>query len=401
MDNVKGLVTGRRALLQAGAAGAAVLAMPHIARADATTVKIGALLPLSGGQAIEGKGQIEGFKLYMEKIKWSAGGRKIELIPADDEMKPPVGLQKTRRLVENDKVDLLIGPVSSGNAIAMLDYVKQSGVPWVCSGAGLAALTREKLIPNLFRTSCSSWQTNSPLGAWAPSHIGKRAVLIGADFAGGHDTLAEFGAAFKAAGGEVLREIYPPLGNKDFLPYLADVKSLKPDFVYAFFSGADTIAFLQQYAQSGLKETIPVAAPGFTTHEQAIEAVGPAAIGAISCLHYTAAYDSAVNKEFVHDYEAATKLRANYAGEYGYVAAQAIAAALEKTGGKTDEAAQFSAAILAVQFEAPRGPFRFDPKTHNVINRAYLTKVADVGGGRLENTIMQIVENVIDPGVSS
>jgi branched-chain amino acid transport system substrate-binding protein len=391
----------RRTLLKAGMAGTGLLAMPHIAGAQANaTFKVGATVPLTGSQAIEGKSHLDGFRLYMDQINWTAGGRKIELIAADDEMKPPVGLQKTRRLIENDNVDLLIGPVSSGNAIAMLDYVKQANKVWICSGAGLAALTREKRIPLLFRTSCSSWQTNSPIGAWAPEHLGHEAVLIAPDFAGGHDTMAEFRQAFTAKGGKVLNEIYPPLGNKDFLPYLADVKSAKPAFVYAFFSGADTVAFLQQYGQSGLKETIPLATSGFTTHEQALDAVGPAAIGTTSCLHYTAAYDSPVNKAFVKAFEAATKVRANYGGEYGYVAAQVIATALNKTGGKSDKPEEFAEAVKAVQFEAPRGPFRFDPTTHNVINRAYLTRVGEQDG-RLSNVIVQIIENVVDPGVSA
>jgi len=387
----------RRTALASAAAG---LALPSIARAQAASFKVGALLPLTGGQAIEGEAQLAGFGLYMDSINWTAGGRKIEIIKADDEMKPPVGLQKARRLVENDHVDLLIGPVSSGVAVAILDYVKQSGPIWICSGAGLAALTRDKRYPDLYRTSCSSWQTNSPIGFWSAEHLGKEAVLIAPDFAGGRDTMAEFRAAFTSKGGKVLKEIYPPLGNKDFLPYLSDVKSSKPAFVYAFFSGSDTVSFLQQYDQSGLKQAIPLACSGFTSHEQALDAVGDAALGVISCLHYTAAYDGPVNRKFVADFKAKTGLRANYAADYGYVVAQVIASALNATGGKSDDRAAFGKAILAANFEAPRGPFRFDPVTHNVINRAYITKV-EKRNGQLENVPIEIIENVIDPGVSA
>ena len=387
----------RRAVL---AGGATALAMPAIGRAENASFKVGALLTLSGPQSIEGEVQRDAFRMYMDRIGWQAGGRRIEMIEADDEMKPPVGLQKTRRLVENEKVDLLIGPVSSANAVAMLDYVKQSKVTWFCSGAGIASITREKLIPNLFRTSCSSWQTNSPIGAWCPDHLGRTAVMIGPDYAGGRDTLAEFKAAFVAKGGKVLAEIYPPLGNKDFLPYLSDVKSSRPDFVFAFFNGADTLAFLQQYAEAGLKATIPMACSGFTTQEQALDVVGDVALGITSCLHYTAAYDGEVNRQFVQAFQARTKKRANYAADYGYVVAQVIAEALNKAGGRTDDREKWSEAILSVAFEAPRGPFRFDPKTHNVINRAYLTKVEKVDGV-LQNVPIQIIENVKDPGTGA
>ncbi len=387
----------RRTLLQAGAA---VLAAPAIVRADsARSFKVGAVVPMTTGQAIEGKSHLDGFKLFLDQTSWTPGGRKIELVVADDEMKPPVGLQKTRRLVENDKVDCIIGPVSSGVALAMADYLKQSGTMWICSGAGVAGLTREKRAPYLFRTSCSTWQTNHPMGEWAPDHLGRTAILMASDYSGGRDTMAEFRQPFVAKGGSVAREIYPPLGTKDFSAYFADLKAQKADFLYAFFTGADSIAFVQQYEQFGLKQVLPLSGPGFLTDPELLDAMGPAALGVTTCLHYSSALDTEVNKRFVAGFKAATGRRPSFSSEYGYVVAQVLAAALEKGGGNFADNDRFAEALIGVNLEAPRGPFRFDPVTHNVVNSAYILKV-EQRNGVIDNQVLQTYRDVTDPGVN-
>lgn len=388
--------TSRRAVLGAGAAGMAVLAMPAIARA-ATPVKIGALLPFTGVAASEGVYHVEAFSMYMDKIGWSAGGRKIELVKADSEFKPPIGLQQVRRLVQQDKVDMFIGPSSSGVAIAIRNYVRQSPVTWVCSGAGLDALTRDLLIPNLYRTSCSAWQTNYPIGQWAPGALGKRAVMMAADFAGGRDTIKEFKQAFIQSGGQVVKEVYPPLGTKDYLPYLSDLKSLKADFAYVFFVGSDSVAFIKQYAQSGLAKTIKLAASGFTLNEPALDATGDAGEGAIGCLHWVGGHNSPVNDAFIADFHKRTGKRPYYAAEYGYTAAQAIAEALKLSDGNTEDRKKFGEALLKVKFEAPRGPFSFDAKTHNVVNRAYIFRV-EKRDGMMVNVPIKTFDDIHDPG---
>ena len=386
----------RRRTLLAGSAGA--LATPAVLRAQsARSFRVGAIVPMTTGQAIEGKSHLDGFRLYLDQTGWEPGGRKIELVIADDEMKPPVGLQKARRLVENEKVDCIIGPISSGVAMAMTDYLKSTGTMWVCSGAGVAALTREKRAPYLWRTSCSTWQTNHPIGVWAPAHLGKTAILMAPDNSGGRDTMAEFRAPFEAAGGKVLAEIYPPLGSKDYSPYFGDVRAKKPDFVYAFFTGTDSIAFVQQYAQFGLKNEVPLTGAGFLTDPEVLDQMGAAAEGIVTCLHYTTALDTPENQRFVQGFTKAYGRRPSFSSEYGYVVAQTLSEALKAAGGNFANNDKFAETLAGLKFQAPRGPFSFDPKTHNVINSAYLLKVQKVGD-QLENVVLETQRDVADPG---
>jgi branched-chain amino acid transport system substrate-binding protein len=336
-------------------------------------------------------------KLYFDEIGGKVAGRPLQLIVEDDENKPQVGLQKLRKLVESDAIDIACGPVSSAIANAMVDYVKQSKTFWIISGAGLDALTREKKGPLIFRTSTSAWQTNSPIGAWAAKNMAKEAVLTASDFAGGRDTIAEFKEAYVGAGGKVIKEIFPPFNNTDFSTYIADIKSLKPPMVYCFFPGNDGLAFIQQYDQFGLKATIPLATAGFTVEGDVLEAQGKSALGIISCLHYATTLDTPVNKKFVAAYNSQFKTLPSYASDYGYVTARTIVEAVKLTNGNVEDKDKLAAAMKTVKFEAPRGPVEFDPVTHNVIMNEYIRRV-DLVDGKPQNVVLETIPNMRDPG---
>jgi branched-chain amino acid transport system substrate-binding protein len=363
----------------------------------AKPIKIGVVLPQTGVVAQEGIDNLNGMKLYIEQVGGKVAGRPIELIVEDSEFKPQVGLQKLRKLVESDKVDIVTGPVSSAVATAMDSYVKQSRTLWVISGAALAALTRARKSPLTFRTSTTTWQTNAPLGQWAYKNMAKEALCVAMDFAGGRDSVAEFKSTFVAAGGKVIQEVYTPIGNKDFSPYFSAIKSANPPLIYCFFAGVDSLTFIKQYDQFGLKAKIPLAASGFTVANDALPAEGKSALGVISCLHYTDTLDTPANKKFVAEFKAKTGRITSVFSEYGYVAARAIVEALKKTDGNTENKEKVAEAMRGVAFDAPRGPFRFDPVTHNVIQNEYIRKVVDLGD-RMANQVIETIPNVQDPG---
>jgi branched-chain amino acid transport system substrate-binding protein len=389
----------RKFLIGALATGAAAgLAPQRVAWGQSMKpIKIGLVITTTGGQGQQGIDNINGMKLYFDEIGGKVAGRPIQLIVEDDEFKPQVGLQKLRKLVESDAVDFVCGPVSSAVANAMVDYVKQSKTFWVISGAGLDALTREKKGPLIFRTSTSAWQTNSPIGEWAAKNLAKEGVLTASDFAGGRDTIAEFKESFVKAGGKVLKEIYPPLNSTDFSAYLADIKSLKPPFVYCFFPGNDGLAFVQQYDQFGLKATTPLATAGFTVEGDILEAQGKSAVGVYSCLHYANTLDTPENKKFVAAYNKQFKVLPSYASDYGYVTARTIVEAVKLTNGNVEDKDKLAAAMKTVKFEAPRGPIEFDPVTHNVIMNEYIRKV-ELVDGKPANVVLATVPNLRDPG---
>lgn len=390
---------GRREfLVGALATGAAASVAPRFAWGQSTKpIKIGVVITTTGGQGQQGIDNLNGMKLYFDEIGGKIAGRPVQLMVEDDEFKPQVGLQKLRKLAESDAVDIVCGPVSSAVANAMADYVRPNKIFWVISGAGLDALTREKKGPLIFRTSTSAWQTNTPIGDWAAKNMAKEAVLTASDFAGGRDTIAEFRESFVAAGGKVIKEIYPPLNSTDFSTYIADIKSLKPPMVYCFFPGNDGLAFVRQYDQFGLKATIPLATAGFTVEGDVLEAQGKSALGIISCLHYATTLDTPVNKKFVADYGKAYKTLPSYASDYGYVTARTIAEAGKLTNGNFEDKGKLAAAMTTVKFEAPRGPVSFDPVTHNVIMNEYIRKVEMVDG-KPQNVVMATIPNMKDPG---
>lgn len=390
---------GRRRFLASSLAAGTVVglgARPVWGQAS-KPIKIGAILSVSGTFAQVGGDNVNGMKLYFDQIGNKIAGRPIELIIEDDELKPQIGLQKLRKLVESDKVDIVTGPVSSGVANAMVPYIKQTNSLWVISSAGLASLTRENKGPLIFRTSTTTWQTNAPLGEWCAKNMSKEALGIAADFAGGRDTVAEFRASFVAGGGKMVREVYPPLGTTDFSAYLADIRSAKPPLVFAFFSGADAVNFIKQYEQFGLKKDIPMVAAGFTVEQDVLPAQGKAALGIISGLHYTDSLETPVNRKFVADYKARYSAIPSFASEYGYVAARTFDEAIKATGGNTDSKEKVAEALRKVAFEAPRGPISFDPVTQNVIQNSYIRKVVEVEG-RFANQVVATIPAMRDPG---
>ncbi len=388
----------RRRFLAAGAATGLLLSRRPVWSQSQKPIKVGALLPVTGVDPHEAASQINGMKLYFDEVGRKVAGRPIEFVVEDDEFKPQVGMQKLRKLVESDHIDVLTGPVSSGVANAVVDYVKQTSTPWVISGAALASLTREKKGPLIFRSSTTTWQTNAPLGEWTAKNLAKEIVAMASDFAGGRDSVDEFKSAFATADGKVVKEIYPPLGCADFSPYLADIKSAKPAAVYCFFIGGDAVNFVKQYDQFGLKAQIPLVASGFTVEGEFLPAQGRSALGVTSCLHYSDVLDTPVNRAFVAAYKARYGTTTSVQSEYGYVAARFIVEALKARDGNTENREKLAEALRDISFEAPRGPVRFDPATHNVIHNEYIRKVVERDGG-IVNGVIATVANVRDPGV--
>ena len=200
---------------------------------------------------------VNGMTMYLDGINWTIAGRKVELIKEDDQFNPQVGLQKAKKLVESDNVDMLTGLQASNVALAVLNYAKQQKAFYIVSGAGTDAITWDRY-PYLFRTSISTYQLSTPMADYIYDHLGKEIVTTSSDYAGGRDVMAQFKGPYLKRGGKVLKEIWPPLGTQDFSPYLTDIKSINPPVTYDFMPGADAVRFIQQYSEFGLKEKMPL-----------------------------------------------------------------------------------------------------------------------------------------------
>jgi len=379
----------------AGAALASSLAAPALLAQANAPIRIGFLNTFTGGLAYAGQAHSNGANLYFDSVNWTVAGRKIELIKEDDQFNPQVGLQKVKKLVESDNVDLVMGVQASNVALAVLNYMKQQKAFYVVTGAGTDAITWDRY-PYLFRTSISTYQLSTPMANYVYDNLGKEVVTTASDYAGGRDVMAQFKGPYLAKGGKVLKEIWPPLGTTDFSAYLTDIKSINPPVTYDFMPGADAVRFIQQYSEFGLKEHAPLT--GFTIIDsQTISALGKAAVGVISALTFVDAVDNPEAKKFVTDYRAKFNASPDLFADYAYVGAKVVADAIKAVGGNTSDKDELAEAMTKVQFKAPRGPFRFDPVTHNPIQDIYICQVVEAGD-KITTKILSTSNQVQDPG---
>jgi branched-chain amino acid transport system substrate-binding protein len=379
----------------AGAVLASTLAAPNVLAQTSAPIRIGNINSYTGGLAYAGENNLNGMNLYFDSINWTVAGRKIEVIKEDDQFNPQIGLQKAKKLVESDKVDLVVGIQASNVALAVLNYMKQQKAFYVVSGAGTDAITWDRY-PYLFRTSVSAYQLSGPMANYVYDNLGKEIVTTASDYAGGRDVMAQFKGPYVARGGKVLKEIWPPLGTTDFSAYLTDIKSIDPPVTYDFMPGADAVRFIQQYSEFGLKEKMPLT--GFTIIDsQTVSALGKSAVGVISALTYTDTVDNPESKEFAVSFRAKYKYGPDLFADYGYVGAKTIGEALKMTGGDASDKDKLAEAMAKVKFNAPRGPFRMDPATHNPIQDIYICQVIESGEGISTKTLFT-AKDVQDPG---
>jgi len=394
-------VTRRRFLTTASMATASVAVGPWVLRGNAQSgpVKIGVVLPYTGVYAVLGESITQAMELVFARENWTVAGRKIEMIKEDDEMKPPVGIRKTEKLIDSDKVDILTGPVHSGILMGMRDKVHNSKTILIVSNAGADDISRSRCSRWIFRTSFSNWQPCQPMGGWVAKNISKEVFQIAPNYQAGKDMMAAFRETFLPAGGKVIAEDYPKLGETDYAPYITKIKQSGAKAVFAFFSGTDAVNFVKQYDMFGAKEAIKLTGAGFLTEPDVLPAQGKSAVGVLTGHFYTPLLDNPTNHRFVKDF------REKYFGKVpdgfacqGYDTAEVILRALKAVNGNTQDKDKLVDAIAKVEFDSPRGRFRFDPKTHNVIQPfIYVREVREVYGG-LNNVPIDKIADVRDPG---
>lgn len=361
------------------------------------TIKIGAILPDTGVYASLGQNVRKGMELYFDEIGWEAGGKKIEVIYEDTEADPQVALRKLRKLMDQDNIDILTGAISTAVAYAIRDEVDKNKLPYLVSHAGGNDLTRDKRSDYIWRSSFTSWQIGHSMGQWAYDNIGKKIYLTGADYAFGHEATAAFKEAFIEAGGEIVDEVFPPLGNTDYASYLGQMNRDDIDGIYAFFAGTDAIQFVKQYEEYGLKGKIPLIGSGWLNAEDTRPEQGTAPEGIIGSMFWDYHLDTEENKKFVEAYEAKYNERPSIESLEGYDAAAIMAQAIEAVGGDLSDPDKFVEEISNVELNSPRGPIKFDKETHQIIQNMYIVETY-LDGDQTENRVIDTIPEVRDPG---
>jgi branched-chain amino acid transport system substrate-binding protein len=385
----------RRAVL-AVAAGFASAAVAFTAPASAEdTVKIGLIVPMTGGQASTGKQIDNAIKLYMQQHGDTVAGKKIEVILRDDAAIPDNTKRLAQELIVNDKVDIIAGFGVTPAALAAAPLATQAKVLELVMAAGTSIITEKS--PYIVRTSFTLPQSSTVMGDWAAKNGIKTAAVLVADYAPGADALAYFKEHFEAGGGKVVEEIKVPLTNPDFAPFLQRVKDATPDALFVFVPAGQGGAFMKQFVERGLdKSGIKVIGTGDVMDDELLNGMGDAALGAVTAHNYSAAHSSQMNKDFVAAYEKVYNIRPDYMAVHGYDGIHLIYEALKKTGGKAD-GDSLVAAMKGMAWESPRGPISIDPETRDIIQNIYIRKVEKVNGENY-NVEHETVEAVKDPG---
>jgi branched-chain amino acid transport system substrate-binding protein len=383
--------THRRALI--AAALSAVALAPTLAQAQAAPkLKVGLMLPYTGTYAALGNAIENGFKLYVAEKGGKLGGREIEYFKVDDESAPPKATDNVNKLVKRDEVDVLIGTVHSGVAMAMAKVAKDTGTLMIDPNAGADAVTGPMCAPNIFRSSFSNWQPGYAMGEVLAKRGVKTAVTITWNYSAGAESVNGFKEAFEKGGGKVLKDLTVPFPSQEFQALLTEIASIKPDAVYTFFAGAGAVKFVKDYAAAGLKKTIPLYGAGFLT-DGTLDAQGDAAEGLETTLHYADGLNTARDNAFRLAYAKTYKLQPDVYAVQGYDAAQMLNIGLTAVKGDTSKKAEFAAALQKAKIDSPRGTFALS-KSHNPVQDMYLRKV--VGH---ENKMVSIaVKGLADPG---
>ncbi|WP_169786800.1 ABC transporter substrate-binding protein [Nitriliruptor alkaliphilus] len=365
--------------------------------ADGDPLRVGVVIMTSGVYAQLGEDTIDGMELYLSTVGNQAANRPIELLIEDETADTGTALERTRRLVEAEEVDILSGLISTGSAYAVADFVEQSEVPFVVANAGGDDLARGARSDYIVRTSFSNWQNNYAVGEWYYDNVGETVALIASDYAAGQEHMNGFRESFEAAGGEVVDEVFTPLGSTDFSSALGRLGNSGADGLYGFLAGTDGLIFVREYDESGLRDSMPLVASGFMVEEDVLAEIGEAALGVRSGLHWAYDLDHPENQEFVQMWEEEYGRAPSVYAVQGWDTARTIVEAIEALGGDTADGAAVIDAMLEVEFDSPRGPFRIDPETHNVVHNVYLREVVDMDG-EIHNTMVADLGEFADPG---
>jgi branched-chain amino acid transport system substrate-binding protein len=364
----------RRALL-ASAALLALAAAPvgQAAAQAAPKLKVGLMLPYTGTYAALGNAIENGFRLYVSEQGGKLGGREVEFFKVDDESDPAKATDNVNKLVKRDQVDVLVGTVHSGVAMAMAKVAKESNTLLVVPNAGADAVTGPLCGPNIVRSSFSNWQPAYAMGEVVAKKGHKKAVTITWKYAAGDESVKGFKEAFEKNGGQVVKELNLPFPNVEFQALLTEIAAAKPDAVYTFFAGAGAVKFVKDYAAAGLKKSIPLYGAGFLT-DGTLEAQGADADGLVTTMHYGDSLNTPRDNAFRLAYAKAYKLQPDVYAVQGYDAGQILGIGLAAVKGDVAKKAEFAAAVHSAKIDSPRGTFTIS-KAGNPVQDIYLRQV--------------------------
>ena len=370
------------------AAVLALIAGPALAQQK--TVKIGVISTFSGPPAAIGNDMKNSFELGLDHLGRKLGGLPVEVIYEDDQIKPEVGVQKTQKLIESDKVDFVVGYIWSNVLLASLKPLVDSKTMTVVTNAGASQLAGEQCSPYVFSTSWNNDQTPAAVGDYMNQKGVKTAFLLGPNYAAGKDMLSGVQSTFK---GQILgQELTRWPDQIDFSAELSKAREAKPDAIFAFYPGGIGIQFLTQYAQAGLKGQIPLYT-AFIVDDLSLPRMKDLAVGVPSAQEWVNDLPNDANKKFVADYKAKYNASPSFYGAQTYDAVGLIDSAIKAVKGDLSNKEGMRKEMEKADFKSVRGNFKYG-NNHIPIQNFYLQDaVKNADGSFALKTVAAIVKD--------
>ena len=372
---------------------AALAALSTAPAAAQQSVKIGFISTFSGPTAVIGNDMRNSFELALDHLGRKIGGKPVEVIYEDDQQKPEVGVQKSQKLVESDKVDFVIGYIWSNVLLASLKPVVDSQTFLISANAGPSQIAGEQCSPYFFSTSWQNDQTPQAMGTYMTQKGVKTAFLIGPNYAAGKDMLTGVRTTFK---GQVIGEELTKWPDQlDFSTELSKVRAAKPEAVFVFYPGAAGVQFLTQYAQSGLKGQIPLYT-AFTVDAITLPLQKDLALGVPGAQEWVNDLPNDANKKFVADFRSKHKNYPSFYGAQSYDAANFVNSAVVAVNGDLTKKDAMRAEMRKANYASVRGPYKYG-NNHFPIQNFYLQDVVkDAEGNLTLKTVATIVKDSQD-----
>lgn len=363
------------------------------AQQSAAPLKVGLMTVKSGPAAALGQQMEDGLRMFLRERNNTLAGRAIELIVADTTANPAVAKTKFQELVERNRVQVIVGPAATFEALALGDDIRQAGIPVIFTSAG-EDLTQRKASPLTVRVSASSAQATHVLGTYAAKTLGyKRVAVVGEDLAFSHELAGGFQRTFEEAGGKVVQRLWSPFNTTDFATFIAKINP-NVDAILLSYSGAGAIRFLKQYREFNPKGGKPLLSGSNTTDESVLATAGDEAIGVISANWYSPEIQTPENRRFVTNYRAEFKAVPGIFGTGAYLAGQLLEAALKTTNGNAEDHVALAKALYSATLaETPRGPLKLDAQG-NPIGTISIRKTERIDGKSVNHVIATF------PGIS-
>lgn len=350
-------------------------------------VKVGLMAPLTGGQAVVGQDQVDGFTLALEQSGGKLGGQSVQVFKEDDQLKPEIGSQAVRKLIEKDRVDAIVGLSFSNVVMASLKNLTESGTVAILTNSGPSPIAGASCAGNVFSVAWQNDGAAESMGKYMQDKGIKRVYLMAPNYQAGKDMLTGFKRYFK---GEVLDEVYTQVGQSDYSSEIAQLQAAKPDAVFAFYPGGMGVNYIRQLSQAGLLAKLPNYSV-FTVDGVTMPALRDAAVGTTFGAMWDAALDNPENRAFVKAFTAKYKRVPSEYAAAAYDAGRLLNVAVGKLQGKAPDKRALAAAVKASgdQFRSVRGPFSFN-KNNLPVQNYYAFQVVKEGGA-------VVVKNVATP----